>query len=284
MVGTPRCPREKKWLFCSICRFCLSTSKDLFLCKVWNSVCVCAYLDKKLKIKNPPRYSYIVVCFYQSMASGREKHVQNLPGCLYFWALISLSFMPLLLLITVVRITESGCKYTSFFSSPLLTDTTQVFYFSALLSCWHCSAANTAKIECCFTVTPWRRMYLNRCNLLHGLCLEESAVPEMYRKYRMPIYREGGEKASSPSFLALPEYIFASGYIQNKLYLRSSEGKKQEQFFTHCTPIIFTSYFFLFINRLSGIFWTKFKLYFMACQLLVFENVLGLNVLFLSCD
>jgi len=36
-------------------------------------------------------------------------------------------------------------------------------------------------------------------------------------------------KISSPSFLVLPEYIFASCYIQNKLYVRSSEGKKQEQ-------------------------------------------------------
>lgn len=75
--------------------------------------------------------------------------------------------------------------------------------------------------------------------------------------------REGG-KFSSPSYLVLPEYIFASSYIQNKLYLRSLEGKKQEQFFTPCNLSTFTSYFFCLSTACLD-FLTKFKIVFWEC-------------------
>lgn len=64
--------------------------------------------------------------------------------------------------------------------------------------------------------------------------------------------REGG-KFSSPSYLVLLEYIFASSYIQNKLYLRSLEGKKRAVFYSLQLKY-FHFIFFLLINSLSGIF------------------------------
>lgn len=187
-------------------------------------VCVCANPGEK---KIPQVFIYSSMFLPINVLWTRKTCTES--ACLYFWPLIFLGSVLLLLLITVVRITESGCKDTSIFWYPLSTDTTKVCFvlfcfFSAQLSYWHCSAANTAKIECCFTVTYGEG------------CIQEDATPTLmafaWRSLFWPrcienlICQHTKREGRKVSFIFSPSWICIFFWLYTEEVV--IEGKKQE--------------------------------------------------------